>query len=273
MSYHYGSPWIGGTVDDQGGVFLLDTGASLTVVDEELAERGGGKSEGSFEAVATTGRFELPLYRAEEIRFAGITERHRLIGTQDLSGFHAPGGGPQGGLIGTDLLSGRTVVLDMAASRVAISSAAAPIGKQLDPHQMPVRGTAPLVELFFGPEQQLRLASLDTGNGYASRGMLYLDVAPDVAKDLLGADYLTQEPDDYVRIVSLAGRSELPIFYYGPVRCWGETFSDVALVVHVHSEGAFARPGTILATGTLLRHFERVELDFPNRLAWVRPRR
>jgi hypothetical protein len=270
MVFHYGSPWTQAEVDGQVGYYLIDTGASVSVVDTLVSERAGSKQVGVQDIIATTGDLKLPTVATTRIDFAGRTHWDRMMSVQDFGSFKAPGGRRQSGLIGSDFFLEYTLVLDIAQSRVRLTDQAAPLGSDMSPHRMRMNGGIPEIQVFFGPEQEPVWAKLDTGSGYASEDGVYLDISSQLAERLLGAK-MQEEPDETVRIVSLAGRMELPIYSHGPVRILGRDLSEVRLVVHDHGDGAFSRPDMVLVTGSVLREFSRVELDYPNRTVWVRP--
>lgn len=269
MVFHFGSPWTSATVDGETGYFLLDTGASVTVMDSELVERTGARQVGSQSVIATTGHVELPTVEAGRIDVAGRRHENRLVSVQDFSLFRAPGGRRQMGLIGSDFFLEYTLAFDMERSRVALSRRPAPLAPGMLPHSMRLNNGLPEIQVLFGDDQVPLWCKLDTGSGYATEDSVYLDVSPDVARRLLG-DRLLEEPEETVRIVSLAGRTELPIHVYGPVRILGRDFPEVRLVVHEHGDGAFSNPDMVLVTGSVLRQFQRVELDYPGRAVWVR---
>lgn len=266
--YYGGSPWGQASVNGQQGFFLVDTGASVTVIDTLLAEKLGARQLGSQTVVATTGELRLPMVHASEVRFAGRSHHDRILTVQDLAGFRAPGGRRQSGLIGSDFLLEYNVILDNRDSLIALSRSAAPTTRRMRQHAMRLNNGIPEIEVQFS-DGVTRWAKFDTGSGYASEDEIYIDVGPDVAEALLGRRLLS-EPDDVAQVVSLAGRRELPIYQYGPITLLGREFPEIRLVVHDHSEGAFSRPGMILVTGSMLRSFSRIEIDYPRRAIWVR---
>lgn len=270
MVFHYGSPWTEAEVNGQRGFYLVDTGASVSVIDTLVAERSGARQIGTQDIIATTGDLQLPTVSAENIEFAGRTHLDRVVSVQDFGGFKAPGGRRQSGLIGSDFFLEYTLILDMDHSRLRLTDQPAPLVSGMTPHRMRLNGGIPEIQIFFGTSQEPYWAKLDSGSGYASEDAVYFDVSLELAERYLGPR-LEDEPTETVRIVSLAGRKELPIYGYGPVRVLGRELVDARLVVHDHGDGAFDRPDTILVTGSVLRQFSRVEIDFPRRMVWVKP--
>ncbi len=268
--YYHGSPWAEGSVNGASGLFLLDTGASASVVDAELAGRAGLPTTGGESITATTGRVDVGTGRVERLELAGRTHTGRHVLVQDLGDFRAPGGRRKSGLLGSDFFLEYTLTLDMERSRMALRRSPGPSASGMTPHRMRLNAGVPTVQVFFGDGAQAPVwAKFDTGSSYADERIVHLEVTPARARALLGEDY-RERPAGRLRVLSLAGEEELLLFEYGPVRLLGREFESVRLIVHEHEQGAFADPEAVLISGSVLRQFDRVDLDFPRRTVWVK---
>lgn len=267
MLIHYGSPWSLATVNGTSGMFLVDTGASMTVIDDAVAQRSGLQVIGTQQVIATTGEVNMPTVMLDSLRFAGYNHQRRVASTQNLRTFHGPGGQQQAGLIGSDFLKDYNVIFDMENQRLRLSHKQAPTASGMRPHPIRLYSGIPQIQVMLGDEGPV-WAKFDTGSGYADEHFIYIDVSVDVARRLLG-ERLDHPPAETARVVSLAGMEELKIYDFDSVRLLGRRFTNVRLVVHEHGLGAFARPDMIIVTGSVLGHFSRVELDFPRRRIWV----
>lgn len=269
MIYQYGSPWTEASVNGVEGYFLIDTGASTTVLDTDMAERSGIQMDGSRRVTATTGEVTIGSGRANTITLAGFTHTDRAVSIQSLQYFDAPGGRRQAGLIGSDFLLDYTVAFDMEKARLYLAEAEAPLSGDMKPFNMELDTGTPTVEVFFGNDRLPAWGTFDTGSGYARERFVYVEVSQQRAEQLLGPR-INSEPIEKATVVSLAGRQELPIHEYGPVRILGKSFPKVRLVVHSHGEGAFAERDAVLVSGSILNQFDRIEIDYPRRILWAR---
>ncbi|CAN5484084.1 hypothetical protein BH09SUM1_BH09SUM1_23170 [soil metagenome] len=268
MTYHYGSPWSEATLNGRQGMYLIDTGASMSVIDSETARRSGVTPMGQQQVMATSGRVEVQTAWLDSFSFVGYTHENRLASVQDLGTFHGPAGRRQSGLIGADFMLDYNVIFDMQDSKVWLSTRSAPQHQNMTPSRMRLNAGIPQIEIFFGDAREYLWARFDTGSGYADERNVYLDVSEEIAQKLLGERF-EQEPEATVRVMSLAGESQLKIFSYGPVMILGKTLPMIKLVAHPQGIGAFAEPDSVLITGSILKEFSFVEVDFPRRQVWV----
>lgn len=270
MDYYYGSPWAESYVNGVPGYFLIDTGASITVLDTEMAQRSGVSVLEPLIVSATTGDVQLGSGRAATIELAGRLHTDRLVSIQDMASFHAPGGRRQSGLIGSDFLMDYNVILEPRDASIKLSKDPAPTARNMRPHTLEFDGGLPTVEVFFNGDSAPYWAILDSGSGYASERFVYLDISENLARSLYGEILNRTEPVETAVVINPAGRYELPIYEVGPVRILGRRFDTVRLVVHNHGEGAFKNGGKILIGGSILNQFSRMELDYPRRMVWVK---
>lgn len=239
----------------------------MTVLDSEMAARSGVVTIRERELLAPSGSVTSREGIAESVELAGRSHESRRVAVQDLAGFQAPGGRQQNGLIGSDFFLEYTVIFDMDKSRFALSEEPAPTRAGLRPHTMRLEGGTPLIEIFFEGESAPRWVRLDTGSGYFSERWVYLDVSRPMAEQLLG-DAINEPPVSTAVVASIAGEEILDIHEYGPVRMLGKTFPTVRLVVR-NRGGMFEDEAVKLVSGSLLRQFSRIEVDYPRRLVWV----
>ncbi len=271
MIIYYGEPWAQASINQVDGIFLVDTGASVTVIDQSVAGKAQLMALQQEEVRATTGMALLDIGWAKELQFAGKRHENRLVSVKDLSLFRAPGGRKQAGLIGSDFLSDYTVVFELPEGEISLRDKRSPIGRKLVPYAMYMRNGIPTVQIEFNDLRDVAWAHLDTGSGYSDERYVYLDVSEAVGYRMLGGR-LDLPPDDIAPVISVAGEYDLPIYHYGPIKIMGKQFDEVRIVVHRHGEGLFSDENAILISGSVLLHFDRVEIDYPARSIWVRER-
>lgn len=269
MYYHFGEPWAEGSVNGVRGLYLVDTGAAMSVLDMETARHAGVVPVGTQQVITTTGEAVLARGWVERIEFAGQRHQQRQVSIQDLTAFRAPAGHRQAGLIGSDFLLGYTIAFEPLNQVLELSPKEGPLLPGLRSHPMFLSNGVPMIEVRFGNELGPVWAKLDTGSGYADERHVYVEVTDTIARRLLGPG-LDGPAAETVTVMSLSGTQDLRIFEYGPVRILGRTFNPVRLVVHEHNGGLFAQDDRVLISGSLLGRFSRFEVDYPRRTIWVR---
>jgi len=269
MVYYYGEPWAEASVNGNQGFYLVDTGASITVLDYHTARKAEVSAQWSETVVATTGEAVVQNGWADRVDFAGRSHRNRQVAIQDFTTFRAPGGRRQSGLIGSDFLLEYTVAFDRGRHMIELSTDPAPLQPGLTPHAMNLANGIPIVQVTFGTASEPVWAKLDTGSGYADERYVYIEVGSDVARRVLGP-LLNGPPVEQATVVSLAGERTLNVYEYGPVRVFDKVLPVARIVVHGSGEGLFADPSRVLVSGTILNQFDRVEIDYPRRKVWTR---
>jgi predicted aspartyl protease len=105
------------------GLFLLDTGATISNLDESYARTVPGAVPSSAAAVRTYGGMVAgaALLRGVTLRFGGVATRGEPVHASDLTQRSRLGGVQISGFLGMDLLDGTTVVVDTVHQRVAVT--------------------------------------------------------------------------------------------------------------------------------------------------------
>jgi len=114
---------VDATVNGVKGRFILDTGASAIVLDEQFADRAKVTSlEGSGEAGTLYGPVKIRARRTETIGFGGATLHNALVFSEDFRArdFWGLDRAGYAGLIGYDLFAGAIVKLDVYHSKMTI---------------------------------------------------------------------------------------------------------------------------------------------------------
>lgn len=269
MTYYYGEPWTEASVNGRKGLYLIDTGASVSIIDSATADQLYIRREGLKEVAATTGMVTLERGWVETMRLGAVRHDDRLVSIQDLRAFRAPGGRKHAGLIGSDFLLPYTIAFDMEEARIDLSRQPGPLASGLRSEPMHLLGGIPAVEIRFPNHGFSRWGKIDTGSGYADERRVYLEMAEPLARRLLGPRLQTP-PAETATVISLAGSRTLDIYDYGPVLLLGIEFPSVRIVVHKHGQGIFSTDRTVLISGSILNQFRRVEIDYPRRLVWLR---
>ncbi|MCC5877433.1 MAG: retropepsin-like domain-containing protein [Candidatus Sumerlaeia bacterium] len=269
LTYWNGTPWAKASVNGVIGTFLIDTGANMTVLDSEFAQRAGVRSDGRERVRSTTGEVILATGWANNIQFLGRDHERRYVSIQDLSTFRAPGGIRQSGLIGTDLLHGYTLVFQMEEASAYLHEGPGPAREGLAGFQFEMIDGIPTVQIGFGRGNDIfrTKGSIDTGSAYADESLLHLDTTPAIARKILGTRF-DLPPDDMTMVRSISGVRSISLYDHGPVRLLGREFEVARIAVHDHGEGFFEKD-VVLISGNILGMYPHIEFDFPRRRVWV----
>jgi Aspartyl protease len=114
---------INATVNGVTGRFILDTGASAIILDDQFADRAKASAlEGSSEAFTLYGNVKIHTRRVNTISFGGSTLHNVLVASEDFYSHDYRGLDRAGydGLIGYDLFAGAVVKLDVYGSNMTI---------------------------------------------------------------------------------------------------------------------------------------------------------
>jgi hypothetical protein len=158
---------VDATVNGVKGRFILDTGASAIVLDDQFADRAKvALRQGSGDIFTLYGPVKIRTRRADTIGFGGATLHNAFVFSEDFRSrdYRGLDRASYDGLIGYDLFAGAVVKLDLSNSKVTILDPADDLSK--------IGGLPLLVDLSEGiPAIPMTLngsipvsAFLDTGN-------------------------------------------------------------------------------------------------------------
>jgi clan AA aspartic protease (TIGR02281 family) len=93
--------------------FILDTGASLTIITPEVAKQAGIQSEGQkATAIAAKGQIAARVVRLKSLRIGGVNTRNLAAGVMNLTTLSEGINLMLGGVVGYNLLRRYRVTLD-----------------------------------------------------------------------------------------------------------------------------------------------------------------
>jgi hypothetical protein len=227
--------------------FLLDSGASVSVLNTQTARRLGLNSgtPQSIRGVVS----EAVAYRLKDVRAkSGSVEYGGIPLATDLSAADELCTCPVDGLIGAAFLRDRVVEIDFATQRLRIFTVASPRAGEM---RIPLKLQNDVICAAVGVNgSRPRWARLDTGCNEPLHWVVpRIGVNRDVLRDSIG---FVSQPDDLAFVsVSLGSRT----FYH----------TEAVL----HGRHLFAGESGLLGTG-LLSRFSRVTIDWPKRVLYLR---
>jgi predicted aspartyl protease len=112
-------------INDRGPFdFVLDTGASLSVITPATAEAAGVRASGENPtAIGAGGRIKAGLTKIESLTLGACTARNLQVALMDLDGVGKPLGIRLGGLIGYNFLRNYAVTIDYPARQLFLKPA------------------------------------------------------------------------------------------------------------------------------------------------------
>jgi len=117
----YGIPIVRVFVNGQGPFrFVLDTAASKTIIDRELAESLGLPEGPEAMALGAGGLMPVRLTHLEELRLGDLSLRDLEVGVADLSAFREVLDVPVEGVLGSDVLEGLVITIDYRRKRLSL---------------------------------------------------------------------------------------------------------------------------------------------------------
>ena len=185
--------------------FLVDTGATMTVIDRAVAERIGLQPAKTVNAVGSTGSFQTQEATVDELRAGSVSLTNAKVLIADLPRF--ANHGRLDGILGMSFFAGRAVLFDVRRRCVELD-VPRPRGDALEAHEVVGRVAIKIEGLNF---------ILDSG---ASFPVLMSPAARALASE-----------EGAYEITSAAGRRQATAATIHTLRIGGMTFRDVAAVV------------------------------------------
>jgi len=113
--------------------FLVDTGATITVIERSVAQRIGLQPTRTIEAISTTGALDVQQAVVDELRAGNVSIVHTPVLITDLPALSNHG--HLDGILGMSFFAGRSVLLDVRRRCLELD-VAPPRGLALDAHEV-----------------------------------------------------------------------------------------------------------------------------------------
>ena len=260
----FGRPTASVSLNDRGPYrFLVDTGATTTVVAARLARDIGLTPAGVTTVYGGTGQADAPMAYVDELQAGAIRRNSLRVALLDRGSMER-----WDGVLGADMFVGHKLQFDIPAKRVTLSeSAAAPRERK--------RETAPNFQLRNGV-----LAQLDGLVGRVG-AKLILDTGADcsIANPVLSRALLkahrTQRRDPNASVIGVTGEKlsgegiALPPVLVGNVIAEGAV--AIAVDAPIFGLWGLAREPALLVGIDLLSRLARFSIDYPARIFQAAP--
>ena len=116
---------VKGTINDQSSIdFIVDTGASLTMLSREVAKQAGIRLNGKrAKAAGPDGSQMVTLATVRLLRLGGIQVRNLRVAVMDFATLNRVASIKAGGILGYNLLKRYRVTIDYATRRIRFTPA------------------------------------------------------------------------------------------------------------------------------------------------------
>ncbi|MBI3269422.1 MAG: clan AA aspartic protease [Planctomycetes bacterium] len=271
------TPFVQVEVNGSPRTMLFDTGANTTAVDANAAREIGLVSTGTSTVAGTTGTLAVQNARVDRLRLGQASASNVNVTLQNLSGFLAPNGGREEGLLGTDFIGRFLVTLNYARGTLALESQAPgmqglwlpPLGAGSRSVPMPVVNGLPRLRLRLDDSLDCDF-TIDSGLGYEETDQAFLSITQDMW-DRLRLRSPALAPERYFTVLGMGGWVQLPVARIRRAAIGGFVVDRPWVVVQPRA-GTFAAPDAPgLVGNNFLRKLGEVRLDFRGRRLEFRP--
>src|SRR5512139_774395 len=244
--------------------FLLDTGASLSALDEKVAKSLALKPAGGTSVQGSAGTIEASAVKVPRLCLGDACASDMQPTVYDLSGSLAPAGQTVAGILGYDMMEHFAVLFDPAGSRVVLAKEAAALadlsGAEIIPFTLD--NNIPLIRARIdGTEVPLRL---DTGASLDPGDETYVNVTEGVYEQLKKADP-SLVPAKYFTASGAGGTIRIPVVPAHSFTLGARTFEKPILIVQPRT-GYFAEPDAVGFLGAYaLKSSRGFIVDYPRK--------
>ncbi len=264
LEFHVGSPWTKARLNGVEGYFLIDTGATHTVLAERYAQEAGVIIGRPDQITTTSGTASVRQARFRDLNVGGINIAEGNAFVHDLNNIVAPRNDRMGGILGMDVLANYSMIFDNQRGIFFLNSGRLPVPPNHQEHPIFLDGGIPKIPLRMDGIDSTWWVRLDTGSGFANESRIYLDVSRTFASQILPENELGS-PASFVSLNSVSSTDDLPVFPFIPISMLGLDLEDVFLVVHPDGRGIFSDTTTMQVNASILLRFQRVVIDTPSR--------
>jgi hypothetical protein len=238
---------------------LIDTGANVSAIDDDLAARLELVELRETQVLGTTGTASARMVKVDGMQVHGVEAAGIEMTKRDIRHGLTPGGRTLDVIVGFDFLRGRVMRVDFGGQKLTFPKEA-PECRQWAP--LKIEEGIPQVSFTVNGQVETRLR-MDTGASIFESDDTYVNLVEDDLAKILAAD-----PDlksiGAVSSTGVGGELRMPIYALRSLRL-GETDVPRPKAIIQPKQGYFSREGAVGFFGnTLLEGYSPVVLDYKN---------
>lgn len=241
--------------------FLIDTGANRSALDAGVVRSLDLPDLGATTVEGTAGVVQTSTTRLESLTLGDLTASLSPT-VSDLSGLAGPGGEAVAGILGSDLMGGRVLVLDFERDRLAISTGSETDAAAACGISVPIRDDNGIPRLEAEVDGQALPLRYDSGAGIFDSPHLWLNLSEDQFARVRG-DRPAAPPVMTLGGGGTGGALSLPVHMGATARMGDLEWSEPRLIVQPR-QGYFAREDAVGFIGNAaFRPFGLLVVDYP----------
>jgi predicted aspartyl protease len=247
-------------------LFLLDTGANVSAIDQTAARKLDLPIVGSATVEGTAGTIPVRKGHLRRIAIGSMAARGLEVTVQDLSGTLSPPGMRVDGILGYDFLHSFSLAIDYADSTLTITKGGSQLTGTPSPVAVPfeIDNGIPRLRMMLDDSVAVDLR-VDTGASLFATDDIYINITESAWKGLRELDS-TLAPGTYFKGSGPAGEITLPVARIRNARLGGVTIQRPYVIVQP-AVGYFARADAAGFIGNnLLEKFSPVLIDYRHRI-------
>lgn len=240
-------------------LFLFDTGANTSAIDEKIAEKFKLKVVKIDSVEGTVGTIRVPSVKVKSLSVGNSIVKNMSLTKYNLSGSLAPPGQHLSGILGTDFLKHFVVMIDFGSSQISFKKKS-----DRSPFSLPFEldNGIPRVSALIN-DSTSTFFRYDSGSSLFETNDIYINTTTSVLEKLRKSDS-TLKPLTYFSATGVGGNIKIPVYQIHSLLLGSLEIKKTFLIVQPE-QGYFARADAVGFFGNnLLEKFQKVTIDFIN---------
>jgi predicted aspartyl protease len=262
FDYYQGLVFVKMKVNDTSGLlFLMDTGANASAIDNKLADKLKLKTTEKDTVEGSAGKIVTEMVKLDNLEIGKAYVNDLKVTRQDLSGMMTPRGEKLAGILGTDFLQHFTFTLDFVKHDISFLKVKLRASPQLRVLGLEMDNGIPRIKVKLNGSTDTYLR-YDSGASLLPTGKVYINVTEDIF-DLMKAADTSLKPHDYMVGSGIGGNVRLPVVTIRSLKDAGGNIDakDIEMIVQPR-QGYFARKDAVgFFSNNLLEKFTNVAID------------
>lgn len=262
FDYYQGLIFLKVKVNDTSGLlFLMDSGANASAIDNKLADKLKLKTSRKDTVEGSAGKVLAEMVKLDNLEIGKAYVNDLKVTKQDLSKMLTPGGQKLAGILGTDFLLHYTFTLDFVKHEINFLKVKLNANPQLRILDLEMDNGIPRIKVSLNDKVDTYLR-YDSGASLLPTSKIYINVTEDVFNQLKAAD-TSLKPHEYLKGTGIGGDTKLPVVAIGSLKDKAGNINakDIEMIVQPR-QGYFSRKDAVgFFSNNLLEKFNNVAID------------